>query len=101
MARPPIIISNGGIAGELARGFKDEELAEEIIMDNIKRLNKLDEKNEYNPYTVASWINDSNTNSKAPRILWHLNTENDEIVNPKLKQYYGSTAKLGKEAKKQ
>ncbi len=41
MARPPIIISNGGVAGELATGINDPN-AERKIMANMDRITVAD-----------------------------------------------------------
>lgn len=38
MARAPIIISNGGVIGELAKGINDPDVVQKI-KDNVKRIN--------------------------------------------------------------
>ena len=41
MARQPIIVSNGGVVGELATGINDPD-AESKIMANVDRITKAD-----------------------------------------------------------
>jgi len=77
MARPPIIISNGGIAEELARGLEpgpgeNEKQAWKIIMRNVKELNKRAIKEE-RPFPVAKSLHKDNDEAK---IIWRLTGEN-------------------------
>ena len=70
MARPPIIISNGGIADKLAMGCgtkTTDELVANKIMDNIRDL-KEDE-------TVAMIIKNKNGQSVTPCLYWRLSTD--------------------------
>jgi len=76
MARPPIIISNGGIAEELANGLvpgpgENEKQAWKIIMRNVKDLNKR-AKDEDQPFPVAKSLSDEPDKAK---IIWRLSNE--------------------------
>ena len=76
MARPPIIISNGGIAEELARGLEpgpgeNEKQAWKIIMSNVENLNKR-AKDEKPPFPVAKSLSDKHGEA---RIIWRLSNE--------------------------
>ena len=72
MARPPIIISNGGIAGELAKGLG--EGASGNIKKNVDELNEDTYKENKDRKASASWI--CCANPDVPRIIWHLKGEN-------------------------
>jgi len=80
MARPPIIISNGGIAGELARGLEpatgEKGEAWEIILGNVNRINKRYKTKGPEPKPVAMSL-DSPADA---RIYWRLENE-DEYPN--------------------
>ena len=90
MARPPIIISNGGVKDKLNKPGVD-------LMDSIKELNKSNK-------ATASWINcdyqDKNGNSPVPMIIWHLKTDKPEdLKNLFDKLYPQKNAILGDEIK--
>ncbi len=76
MAKPPIIISNGGIAEELARGLEpgsgeNEKQAWKIIMRNVKDLNKKATDDDP-PFPVAKSLKGGKTD---PGIIWRLSDE--------------------------
>jgi len=76
MAKPPIIISNGGIAGELARGLEpgsgeNEKHAWKIIMRNVKELNQRAIDEEI-PFPVAKSLHEDHPEAK---IIWRLSNE--------------------------
>jgi len=78
MARPPIIISNGGIAEELARGLEPGsgekgKQAWEIILDNVERINKRYKTKGPEPKPVAMSLE----NYKDARIYWRLENEDE------------------------
>ena len=70
MARPPIIVSNGGIRDKLAKGCgaktTDAAVATQI-MQNIEDLAE-DE-------AVAMVIKNNSGNSKTPCLYWRLSTD--------------------------
>ena len=80
MAKPPIIISNGGIASELTKGLVAEDGEKrpvvQIIMDNVRDLNSrvtgANPKNE--PLPVAMSLAD---HSGPARIYWRLSNEGE------------------------
>ncbi len=76
MAKPPIIISNGGVAEELARGLEpaagEKGEAWEIIMRNVKKLNK--KATDKEPvFPVAKRLGGGPLD---PGIIWRLSNEN-------------------------
>ncbi|MCK4825130.1 hypothetical protein KA005_55795 [bacterium] len=78
MAKPPIIISNGGIAEELAKGLKpatgdNEKDAWKIIMRNVKELNQRKAKGE-SSYPVAKSLSEEHGEA---RIIWRLSDEKE------------------------
>ena len=78
MPIPPIIISNGGIAEELARGLEPgsgekEKQAWKIIMRNVKELNQRAIKEEP-PFPVAKSLHG---NYPEARIIWRLSNEKE------------------------
>lgn len=77
MAKPPIIISNGGIVEYLAQGIEDPK-AEQKIMKNLAQLNK-NTLREDGVWSVAKWI--TGNNPEVPMIFWHLT---DDDVNDQL-----------------
>jgi len=85
MARPPIIISNGGVRDKLTIPGKS-------LLECIKDLN-------LNHATKASWI-DSNDLNHVPLILWHLKNEKEADLNRLLRTLYPKyKATVGKEIK--
>ena len=77
MARPPVVISNGGVASALTKGLipatrgikptkKEQEATVKVIMKNLKALNA--RKSNNNP-PVAKSLKGS---SKEPKIYWRL-----------------------------
>ncbi len=80
MAKPPIIISNGGMASELARGLVpgpgENRKAEKIILENVKELNeRVTGNNPGNkPLPVAMSLAEQ---SGAARIYWRLSDEKE------------------------
>ena len=74
MAKPPIIISNGGIVGYLAQGIEDPE-AEQKIMNNLAQLNE-NAIREDGVWSVAKWI--TGNNADVPALFWHLTEDNIE-----------------------
>jgi len=78
MAKPPIIISNGGIAEELAKGLvpgpgENEKQAWKIIMRNVKELNK--KATDRKPvFPVAKSLKGGDTD---PGIIWRLSNEDE------------------------
>jgi len=77
MARPPIIISNGGIAEELARGLEPATgvrgEAWEIIMRNVEGLNQR-VNGKKRPYPVAMSLFEERSEA---RIIWRLSDEKE------------------------
>ncbi len=90
MARPPIVISNGGIAEaltiDLVPKTGDSRSVEKIIMDNVANLN-LRQPGSQPPAPVAKSLSGSNKNSE-PRIYWRL--EGEAVYTPTIP---GSKAK--------
>jgi len=75
--KPPIIISNGGMASELTKGLVAEEAGkrpDQIIMENVRNLNlRVTGANPDNePLPVAVSLAEE---SGQARILWRLSTE--------------------------
>lgn len=67
--RPPIIISNGGIVDELAKGCGNETTDQGVankIMRNIHDLNRKENA------TVAMIIKNKNAHSDTPCLYWRL-----------------------------
>ena len=82
MARPPIIISNGGVL---------DELSGKPLMDAIRDLNNSNK-------ATASWINCDHNN--IPMIIWHLKNEDDDVLNRLLANLYpNKNATIGDEIK--
>ena len=76
MAKPPVIISNGGIAEELAKGLEPgsgekEKLAWKIILRNVNNLNQR-AINEEAPFPVARSLEDNFPDAK---IYWRLSND--------------------------
>ncbi len=83
MARPPIIISNGGVL---------DKLTGKPLMDAIRELNN-------SGRATASWIDCDYNN--IPMIIWHLKEEDEDALNDLLKVMYPhKNATLGDEIKK-
>jgi hypothetical protein len=84
MARPPVIISNGGVAGALATGINDPQ-AEAKIINNIKDLNKRSRENhpEFEKRPIVREII-SNVKKEDPSILWCLADEDIIVLKGKL-----------------
>ena len=79
MATPPIIISNGGVAEELAVGLKptdpnEKREAWKIILDNVDRLNQKATNNAADR-PVARRLRQPDP-ARSPRIYWRLANEN-------------------------
>ena len=74
MSRPPIIISNGGLAGELAKGLATGTSGK--IKKNVDELNEDTYKENKGRKASASWI--CCADPKVPKIIWHLKGENLE-----------------------
>ena len=80
MARPPIIISNGGIASELTRNLRpaadEKRTAIQIIVDNVTELNaRITGTNPNNkPRPLARRLRGFGRNNDS-RIYWRLENE--------------------------
>lgn len=80
MARPPIIISNGGIASELIKNLRpaanEKRTALQIIVDNVTELNaRINGSNpKNNPRPLARRLRGFDRNND-PRIYWRLENE--------------------------
>ncbi len=74
MARPPIIISNGGVIDLLAEGCanKSENEVADQIKDNVARLN-VEEKDGYKTKVVVIKKAGGNT----PCLYWRLSSDQD------------------------
>jgi hypothetical protein len=79
MAKPPIIISNNGVIGQLARDSIDPE-AEQKIKDNMIRINEED---------LTEGMVIIKGGSKAPCVYWRLKTDDD--YNTKFKPEFDGT----------
>jgi hypothetical protein len=69
MARPPIIISNGGIVDILAAGCNNKSTDQDVaaqIMQNIRNLNSKDGA------TVAMIVKNKNGQGTTPCLYWRL-----------------------------
>lgn len=86
MARPPIIISNGGVASELVKGLQPvpgkTQTAEEIILENVAELNRrcTDPNHPHfdNPPLARSLRGGRNKPGKnQEKIYWRLLEENE------------------------
>lgn len=80
MAKPPVIISNGGIAEELAKGLipasgENEKKAWKIIMRNVKELNEK-AVHDIDPFPVARSLHGD---PEDPAILWRLSNEKEHL----------------------
>lgn len=78
MAKAPIIISNGGIAEELAKGLVPATgvrgKAEEIILRNVEELNeRMNKKKTLGPRPVAMSLE----YPARARIYWRLDNEEE------------------------
>lgn len=75
MTRPPIIISNGGVASELAKDLtsKIEGMeAYQVIKRNVDAMNERVEKDDFSqPHPVAKSLG---SKGKA-RIIWRMSDE--------------------------
>ena len=86
MAKPPIIISNGGIAEELAKDLRPADPndprkeAYKIILDNVEKMNDLvSGKNSGNlPLPVAMSLSEQHG---PARIYWRLSNEPEHPGN--------------------
>ncbi len=86
MARPPIIISNGGVLDELTKPGK-------ILMEAIRELNT-------SGRATVSRIDCENVHAPVPKLIWHLKSEKENVINPLLENMYpNKNATLGKEIK--
>ncbi len=81
MARPPIIISNGGLLEKLAKGKPEQEKLKKAIL----ALDK----------STARWI--IRKDNKKPLILWHLAGEEDHLNMETLRDWVGGEFTLGDE----
>ena len=94
MAKPPIIISNGGIVEYLAQGIEDPE-AESKIMANLTQLNE-NAIREVDVWSVAKWI--TSRNLQVPMIFWHRTDDNIEYQLDQLRtRFKDDKIELGKE----
>ena len=84
MARPPVIISNGGVVGFLAQGIEDPE-AEQKIMNNLAQLNE-NAIREDGVWSIARWI--TRKIIEVPALFWHLTDDNIEHQLTKLRSMY-------------
>jgi hypothetical protein len=95
MAKPPIIISNGGIADALTEGLEAIDQTKEahaVLMDNVRKMNKLvlDRKTNDPKYPVVRKLKEDadQIGKKSQRgggnpdldavVLWRLKGEDDE-----------------------
>ena len=83
MARPPIVISNGGMASALTEGLepnaenKGKNLSrEDIILDNVIKMNSPGAGNNELGPPVAKTLSGSNKLNE-PRIYWRFEDENE------------------------
>ena len=77
---PPVIISNGGVAEELAKDLapadpRDRRLAYQIIMDNIRELNKRCQDTTDPLRPVGRKINPAKKPARSTRVYWRLANE--------------------------
>ena len=85
MARPPIVISNGGMAESLAYGLKvadstDTREPYEIILANVENMNKPGAKNNGLGPPVAKSLSGRNRDN-SPRIYWRFEMEDEYPKN--------------------
>ncbi len=88
MARPPIIISNGGIVEKLAKdcGKETSDIGvAKKIMDNIETLNRKARNDDSDRPIVRKIV--SNSKKEDPRILWCLASEDIKYLKGKLKNW--------------
>jgi hypothetical protein len=85
MARPPIIISNGGVAEALATGINDPQ-AEAKIIANVKKLNERSKEN-HSGFKQRPIVREiiSDVKKEDPSILWCLADEDIIVLKGKLK----------------
>jgi len=88
MARPPVIISNGGIVDLLTGGLEAYPEAVAIVKNNIKQL-IIDDKapgGKTKLSKVKKAQGDSGKN--APEYYWCLKNDQDDKYEKKLENYY-------------
>ena len=95
MARPPVIVSNGGVLGQIL-----DQIHWKLFKDKMEKLNNnAIHKKPNGPTPTASWI--ISDDDEAPMIYWHLkfNEEGDDRdnINEKLQDRYGKRTHLGDE----
>lgn len=81
MSRPPIIISNGGVAGELAKDCKNlnsDQAVEDKILDNVKRITDADHSGNHLSKVVVI----KKGNSQTPCLYWRLTGPDTEPPHP-------------------
>ena len=76
MARPPIVISNGGMASALTQGLKPEDpndsrSADQIILENVETMNA---RGPGSDPPVAKTLSGRNRDNN-PRIYWRFEME--------------------------
>lgn len=87
MARPPIVISNGGMAEALADGLKPEDTNDtrkpyEIILENVNKMNIPGAGNNGLGSPVAKTLSGRNRDND-PRIYWRFENEDEyQKTNP-------------------
>ncbi len=90
MARPPIVVSNGGVLDNLANGLKSntELSVVEQIKENIKQLNKRSHgqgqnpQSEYKERSIIRMIESQHRDD--PKILWCLASEDIQLLKKNL-----------------
>ena len=81
MGRPPIIISNGGVVGELAkdcRNLASDQLVEQKIMENVKRITVADHDGNHESKVVIIKKGNQNT----PCLYWRLTGPDSDPPRP-------------------
>lgn len=78
MARPPIVISNGGMASALTENLVPEKAGgptkEEIILENVSKMNSPGAGNNGLGSPVAKTLSGRNRDND-PRIYWRFENE--------------------------
>jgi len=94
MAKPPIIISNGGIVEFLAQDIEDPK-AESKIMANLTQLNE-NAISEDGVWSVAKWL--VSRNQQVPMIFLHRTDDNIEYQLEQLRdRFKDDEIELGQE----
>ncbi len=76
MARPPIIISNGGLYSALAKDCKNKNTDDEVIDQMKKNIHKLNKaaRNDLPNRPIIRGI-ESDSKKQDPKMLWCLASE--------------------------